>query len=53
MKDQYLVGVSTKDFIRMTNGDCLVGCSLTLEEAKVQKVFVKKSKIYKLVEVKK
>ncbi len=53
MKDQYIVGVPTKDFIRTSDGRELIGGSLSLEEAKEAKNIFKKSKIYKLVEVKK
>jgi hypothetical protein len=53
MKDQYLVGIPKKDFIRITDGVILIGGSLTLEEAKDAKKIMKRSKIYKLIEVKK
>lgn len=51
MKEQYLVGVPKKDFIRLSDGRELIGGSLTLEEAKEAKKFFKKSHVYKLVMV--
>ncbi len=57
MKNQYLIGVAQKDFIRMMDGHCFVGCTKTLEEIEsIAKQFnheKKNYKIYKLVEVKK
>jgi len=53
MKDQYIVGTKSKEgFIRLTDGFYLIGCSLNLNEAKETKKITKRSKIYKLVEVK-
>lgn len=56
MKDQYLIGVSQKNFIRLMDGHCFVGCSKTKEEIEsVAEQFnheKKRYKIYKLVEVK-
>ena len=53
MQEQYLVGQKTKDFIRVSDGRSLFGCTLNLEEAKEAKQLFRRSKIYKLVEVKK
>ncbi len=53
MKSHYIVGQTTKDFIRMSDGRIIYGCSLTLDEAKEATKIFKRSKIYKLVEVKK
>jgi hypothetical protein len=54
MKQQYILGVPTKEYIRTSDGRYLIGCSLTLKEAKdMLKDLDKKTKIYKLVEVKK
>ncbi len=51
MKPQYLVGVKKDDFIRMSDGRVLIGCSLTLEEAKRATMIFTKSSVYKLVMV--
>lgn len=51
MKEQYLVGIPKKDYIRMTDGVTLIGGSLTLEEAKEANRIMKKSFVYKLVMV--
>ena len=54
MKEQYIVGTKARSgFIRITDGIYLLGCSLNLDEAKEAKKMITRSKIYKLVEVKK
>lgn len=53
MKQQYIVGQKAKDFVRMSDGRSLFGCSLDLDEAKEAKKVIKGGKIFKLVEVKK
>ncbi|KKL20957.1 hypothetical protein LCGC14_2450260 [marine sediment metagenome] len=53
MKDQYLVGLPQKDFVRITDMREMIGFSLSLDDAIDAQKIVKKSKIYKLVEVKK
>ena len=52
MKEQFVVGLSTKEYIRVYDGVNTLGCSRTLEEAETIKAQLKKGKIYKLVEVK-
>jgi len=52
MKGQFIIGISTKKFVRVYDGDILVAASLTKEEAKEEQKRVPKSKIYKLVEIK-
>lgn len=53
MKEQFVIGVPVKTFVRVYDGDILVAASLTEEEAKFQQKQIPNSKIYKLVEVKK
>ena len=52
MKEQFVIGVSVKTFIRVYDGDILIAASLTEEEAKFRQKMISNSKIYKLVEVK-
>lgn len=53
MKDNYIIGQKAKGgYIRVYDGDYLVGASLTLKEAKEERKRVPDSKIFKLVEVK-
>lgn len=52
MKNQYVIGVPSNGFVRLSDGRELMGGSLTLEEAKDAKFILKNGKIYKLVEVK-
>lgn len=52
MKEQFVIGVPVKTFVRVYDGDILVAASLTKEEAKEEQKRIPNSKIYKLVEVK-
>ncbi|MCK9543721.1 MAG: hypothetical protein M0R03_17005 [Novosphingobium sp.] len=56
MKNQYLIGVPKRDFIRLLDGHAFVGCTKDFEQIQsIQKQFNYKDKsfkIYKLVEVK-
>ena len=53
MKDQYLIGVKEKDFIRVSDGTFATMCTRTLDDAqRVQKSCKGKLKVFKLVEVK-
>ncbi len=53
MKEQFVIGVPVKTFVRVYDGDILVAASLTEKEAKEEQKRIPKSKIYKLVEIKK
>lgn len=53
MKAQYITGIKRKDFVRLFDGISAFGCSQTLDEAREIQKRIKKTKIYKLIEVKK
>ena len=52
MKEQFVIGVPVKTFVRVYDGDILVAASLSEEESKTEQKRIPGSKIYKLVEVK-
>ena len=53
MKTQYIIGVPKKSYIRLTDGNVLIGGSRDIEDIQEMQKLVKGGKIYRLVEVEK